>query len=156
MEGAMQKQEFEQRIRALIPVVSDKALSNFVELSEDPEVKETMGSSDFLDSMYVDLALVKRDYGVDIAAELFNYGAQYTFNPYELRGAAGLMAEGWAIDQIADHLIERGFDPPFCEYTPEEEAESEALLWLFKSGKEALFEQALSAPPEQGPGMEMR
>lgn len=155
MEGVMRKQEFEENIRALLPVVSARALANFMELSEDPEVQETMGSSDFLDSLYVDLALVKRDYGVDVAAELFNYGAQYTFNPYELRGAAGLMAEGWTIDQIANHLIERGFEPPFCEYTLEEEEESEALLWLFKNGKRDLFEQALSAPSAQEPGLEM-
>ena len=152
----MRKEEFDFRVRLLLPQVSETALEGYTQLAEDPEVEETMGRSTFYDSLYVDLALVKRDHGEAIATDLFNYAETYTFNPFELRGAARLIADGWKIPEIANHMIEHGGEEPFCEYTPEEEAESEALLWLFKSGKEALSEQALSAPPEQGPGMEMR
>lgn len=151
----MQKKEFEQRIHELLPVVSDAALANFVELSEEPEVEEDMGQSTFFDSFYVDLALVKRDYGEEIASTLFNFGEHYPFNPFELRGAARLMAGGQPIEEIAELMREHGYEYPYCEYTPEEEAESEALLWLFKTRKEKLLGTILSDPSSQGFEQEM-
>ena len=134
----MQREEFERRIRSLLPRASKAALDSFSELAEEPEVQETMGSSDFYDALYVDLALVKRDHGENIAVKLFNYGEHYPFNPFELRGAARLMAGGWTPEQISGCMIEHGFEEPFCAYTPEEEAESEALLWSFQHGRENL------------------
>ena len=114
----MRKEEFDFRVRLLLPQVSETALEGYTQLAEDPEVEETMGRSTFYDSLYVDLALVKRDHGEAIATDLFNYAETYTFNPFELRGAARLIADGWKIPEIANHMIEHGGEEPFCEYTP--------------------------------------
>src|SRR5699024_444805 len=114
-----------------------------------------MGCSTFYDSLYVDLALVKRDHGEIVATDLFNYADFYTFNPFELRGAARLIADGWEIPEIANHLIEHGGEESFCEYTPEEETESEALLWLFQNKKKDFGDLGLSDPSPQEHGMEM-
>lgn len=84
-----------------------------------------------------------------------NYADFYTFNPFELRGAARLIADGWEIPEIANHLIEHGGEEPFCEYTPEEETESEALLWLFQNKKKDFGDLGLSDPSPQEHGMEM-
>ena len=152
----MQREEFDLRVRMLLPQASEAALESYALLAEDPEVEETMGCSTFYDSLYVDLALVKRDYGETIATDLFNYAESYIFNPFELRGAARLIADGWEIPEIANHLIEHGDEGPFCEYTPEEETESEALLWLFQNNKKTDFgDLGLPDLPPQEQGMEM-
>ena len=152
----MQRAEFDFRVRILLPQASEAALESYALLAEDPEVEETMGNSTFYDSLYVDLALVKRDYGETIATGLFNYAESYIFNPFELRGAARLIADGWEIPEIANHLIEHGDEGPFCEYTPEEETESEALLWLFQNNKKTDFgDLGLPDLPPQEQGMEM-
>ena len=151
----MRKEEFDFRVRLLLPQVSETALEGYTQLAEDPEVEETMGRSTFYDSLYVDLALVKRDHGEIVATDLFNYADFYTFNPFELRGAARLIADGWEIPEIATHLIEHGGEEPFCEYTPEEETESEELLWLFQNKKKDFGDLGLSDPSPQEHGMEM-
>ena len=102
----MQREEFDLRVRMLLPQASEAALESYALLAEDPEVEETMGCSTFYDSLYVDLALVKRDHGEIVATDLFNYADFYTFNPFELRGAARLIADGWESPEIANHLSE--------------------------------------------------
>ena len=67
--------------------------------------------------------------------------------------AARLIADGWEIPEIANHLIEHGDEGPFCEYTPEEETESEALLWLFQNKKKDFGDLGLSDPSPQEHGM---
>ena len=151
----MQREEFDLRVRMLLPQASESALECCAQLAGDPEVEETMGRSTFYDSLFVDLALVKRDHGETVTTDLLNYADRYTFNPFELRGAARLIAEGWEIPQIADHLIEHGGEEPFCEYTPEEEQESEALLWLFQNRKKDFGDLGLPDLPPQEHGMEM-
>ena len=151
----MQREEFDLRVRMLLPQASEAALESYALLAEDPEVEETMRCSTFYDSLYVDLALVKRDHGEAIATDLFNYAETYTFNPFELRGAARLIADGWKIPEIANHMIEHGGEEPFCEYPPEEEMESEALLWLFQNKAKTFGDLCLPDPPPQEQSMEM-
>ena len=151
----MQREEFDLRVRMLLPRISVEALESYALLAEDPEVEETMGRSTFYDSLYVDLALVKRDHGEIVATDLFNYADIYTFNPFELRGAARLITDGWEIPQIADHLIEHGVEEPFCEYTSEEKTESEALLWLFQNKNKDFGDLGMPDPHPQEHGMEM-
>ena len=129
----MQRETFERRLRELIPDISETALQNYFELVEDPEVQENMGTSGFYDTFYMELSLVKRDYGTEVARTLFDYGAHYTWNPFELRGAARRMAEGWTMGKIADRLLASWGEEDFCAYTPEEEAESQSMLWLFQN-----------------------
>ena len=43
----MRKEEFDFRVRLLLPQVSETALEGYTQLAEDPEVEETMGRSTF-------------------------------------------------------------------------------------------------------------
>ena len=50
-------------------------------------------------------------------------------NPFELRGAARLAAQGWPLEKIEAYIVENG-----CAPTQEEAAESRAVLSAFRSG----------------------
>lgn len=86
------------------------------------------------DAAYVELRLIKEHQGEPTAASLFNYGEQFVFNYFELRGAAAKLTEGWTLDKIRDYTIENGCDP-----TEEEYRESAQALQAFRSQQAQTF-----------------
>ena len=52
----MQREEFDLRVRMLLPQESEAALESYALLAEDPEVEETMGCSTFYAVSYTHLA----------------------------------------------------------------------------------------------------
>ena len=93
----MQREEFETRIRELLPGSSEIALATVTTYAEEPDelaIELSDGAGHFYDAFYVNLALVRRDYGEDIAQSIFNHGERYLFYPSELRAVARLVASG--------------------------------------------------------------
>ena len=125
----MTREDFERRITALLPDVSDQAMKNWLEYAKSLDRDGTETESEIFDRSYVELALIKRHQGVETAAVLFNYGEKFVFNYFELRGAAEFLKEGWPLERISDHAVENGCDP-----TLEEMEESHAALEEFQSG----------------------
>ena len=82
----------------------------------------------------MELQLIKEHQGKPTAASLFNYGEQFVFNYFELRGAAAKLTEGWTLEQIRDYTIENGCDP-----TDEEYRESAQALQAFRSQQAHTF-----------------
>lgn len=123
----MQRDLFERKIRALIPKVSDEAMKNWIQYAKELNQDQVEPESSFYDSVYVELSLIKCHHGDKIAAALFNYAEQFTFNPFELRGAAALLAQGKQLSEVADYAVENGCDP-----TEEEFQESKAALKAFQ------------------------
>ena len=104
-EDAMQREEFETRIRELLPGSSEIALATVTTYAEEPDelaIELSDGAGHFYDAFYVNLALVRRDYGEDIAQSIFNHGERYLFYPSELRAVARLVASGSSMEQIMD------------------------------------------------------
>lgn len=126
----MRKDRFESRIRELLPEASDAALKKWVEYAQELDRDGTEHETDFYDSTYVELSLIKRRQGLQTATELFNYGEHFTFNPFELRGAASLLTEGWPLEKIQAYAVENGCDPTEAEYE-----ESAKALLSFQSGE---------------------
>lgn len=80
----MQREEFETRIRELLPGSSEIALATVTTYAEEPDelaIELSDGAGHFYDAFYVNLALVRRDYGEDIAQSIFNHGERYLFYP---------------------------------------------------------------------------
>ncbi len=123
----MKKEEFDTKILELLPGASRSALSSYMDYAHSLEEDGTEQAATFYDWFYVDASLVVRDYGVDVATALFNYGEHFTFNPFELRGAARLLNEGWALEQIEEKVLEDG-----CDATAQEVDESAKELKKFK------------------------
>ena len=130
----MKKEQFESRIRALLPEVTDEAVIAWTRYAEELDQDEVEAEDLFYDENYIELSLVKQHYGEEITTRLFNYGTQFTFNYFELRGAARKLADGWPLDDIAKYTLENGGST-----TMEEHEEFAAALREFqKSEQESL------------------
>ena len=94
-------------------------------------LEEEEETSDFFyDAVYVELCLIKQHQGEQTATSLFNYGEHFVFNYFELRGAAALLTDGWALDKIRDVVIKSDCDP-----TQEEYEESQNALRDFRKSE---------------------
>ena len=141
----MQRAEFESRIRELLPGASETALDHTVSYAEELEREAEECAESLYDAFYVELALVKRDHGAEIAKALFDCGEHFTFNFFELRGAARLLTNGWSLEQVEAYTVENG-----CDAAPEEAIESRSALRAFQNGDPNFLEV-----PETEMGPEM-
>ena len=123
----MKKEQFESRIKELLPQTTEPALRAWTEYIQSLEKEEVDPASDLFDRVYVELSLIKQHQGEETAAKLFNHGEHFVFNYFELRGAASKLAEGWPLDKICSDTVENGCDP-----TQEEYEESQAALRKFQ------------------------
>ena len=134
----MQKNEFETMVKELLPNATEQAIEKWTQYEQEQEQEleqdGTEKASDLYDAAYVELRLIKEHQGEAVAASLFNYGEQFVFNYFELRGTAAKLTEGWTLEQIRDYTIENGCDP-----TDEEYRESAQALQAFRSQQAHTF-----------------
>ena len=64
----MTREDFERRIRDLLPDVSDQAMKNWLEYAKRLDRDGTETESEIFDRSYVELALIKRHQGMETAA----------------------------------------------------------------------------------------
>ena len=130
----MQKNEFETMVKELLPDVTEQAMEKWTQYARELEQDGTEKECDLYDAAYVELRLIKEHQGEPTATRLFNYGEQFVFNYFELRGAAAKLTEGWTLDEIRQYTLENGCDP-----TEEEYRESAQALQVFRSQRENTF-----------------
>ena len=126
----MQKEQFETRIKELLPNMTEQAMDKWEDYAQYLLEEEEETSDFFYDAVYVELCLIKQHQGEQTATSLFNYGEHFVFNYFELRGAAALLTDGWALDKIRDFVIKSVCDP-----TQEEYEESQNALRDFRKSE---------------------
>ena len=126
----MQKEQFEARIKELLPNMTEQAMDKWEDYAQYLLEEEEETSDFFYDAVYVELCLIKQHQGEQTATSLFNYGEHFVFNYFELRGAAALLTDGWALDKIRDYVIKSDCDP-----TQEEYEESQNALRDFRKSE---------------------
>lgn len=126
----MQKEQFETRIKELLPNMTEQAMDKWEDYAQYLLEEEEETSDFFYDAVYVELCLIKQHQGEQTATSLFNYGEHFVFNYFELRGAAALLTDGWALDKIRDFVIKSDCDP-----TQEEYEESQKALRDFRKSE---------------------
>ena len=126
----MQKEQFETRIKELLPNMTEQAMDKWEDYAQYLSEEEEETSDFFYDAVYVELCLIKQHQGEQTATSLFNYGEHFVFNYFELRGAAALLTDGWALDKIRDFVIKSDCDP-----TQEEYEESQNALRDFRKSE---------------------
>lgn len=87
----MQRKEFENRIKSLLLKAADDVVESWAEYATELDQDGTEATADFYDKNYIALLLVKQRRGEEIATQLFNFGKRFTFNYFELQGAAKKM-----------------------------------------------------------------
>ena len=115
-EIIMQKNEFEVMVKELLPDVTAQAMEKWTQYAQELEQDGTEKACDLYDAAYVELRLIKEHQGEPTAASLFNYGEQFVFNYFELRGAAAKLTEGWTLEQIDAYAKETGMPSPYSDY----------------------------------------
>ena len=130
----MQRNEFEAMVKELLPDVTEQAMEKWTQYAQELEQDGTEKASDLYDAAYVELHLIKDHQGEPTAESLFNYGEQFVFNYFELRGTAAKLTEGWTLEQIRDYTIENDCDP-----TGEEYRESVQALQAFRDQQAHTF-----------------
>lgn len=128
----MQKEQFENRIRSLLPQATDKAVTAWTAYANEIVQEGVETESDFYDKNYVELSLIKQHYGEEIPTQLFNYGEHFVHNYFDLRGAAARLAAGWPLEKIEKCSIKDGYDA-----TQEEHEEFAATLRAFQESEQA-------------------
>ena len=126
----MQKEQFETRIKELLPNMTEQAMDKWEDYAQYLLEEEEETSDFFYDAVYVELCLIKQHQGEQTATSLFNYGEHFVFNYFELRGAAALLTDGWALDKIRDFVIKSDCDP-----TQEDYEESQNALRDFRKSE---------------------
>ena len=126
----MQKEQFETRIKELLPNMTEQAMDKWEDYAQYLLEEEEETSDFFYDAVYVELCLIKQHQGEQTATSLFNYGEHFVLNYFELRGAAALLTDGWALDKIRDFVIKSDCDP-----TQEEYEESQNALRDFRKSE---------------------
>ena len=126
----MQKEQFETRLKELLPNMTEQAMDKWEDYAQYLLEEEEETSDFFYDAVYVELCLIKQHQGEQTATSLFNYGEHFVFNYFELRGAAALLTDGWAQDKIRDFVIKSDCDP-----TQEEYEESQNALRDFRKSE---------------------
>ena len=142
----MNKEQFETRIKELLPQTTEQALNAWTEYIQSLEKEEIDPASYLFDCSYVELSLIKQHQGEEIAAQLFNYGEHFIFNYFELRGAASKLAEGWSLDKICSDTVKNG-----CDATQEEYEESQAALHAFQQEHAETDDKPADLPKSDAP-----
>ena len=124
----MQKEQFENLIRHLLPEVTGEAIDACTTYADELSQDDVEPEPELYDKSYVELTLIKQHCGEEIATQLFNYGTQFTFNYFELRGAASKLVNGWTLENIVKDTVENG-----CDATPEEHQEFLEALQVFQA-----------------------
>ena len=142
----MNKEQFETRIKELLPQTTEQALNAWTEYIQSLEEDEIDPASYLFDCSYVELSLIKQHQGEEVATQLFNYGEHFVFNYFELRGAASKLAEGWALDKICSYTVKNG-----CDATQEEDEESRAALHAFQQEHAETDDKPADLPESDAP-----
>lgn len=76
----MQRKEFENRIKNLLPKAADDVVESWAAYATELDHYGTEVTADFYDKNYIAMLLVKQRHGEEIATQLFNFGKCFTFS----------------------------------------------------------------------------
>ena len=121
----MRSPEFRHMVKGLIPSATDASITRWKEYAEEYADNNTSRAGEAFEEFYAQFALVRRKYGEDIVTKLFELPAtdDQILNPFELPGAAKMLADGMPTAEICENITYNGYSP-----TQEEADELRAML----------------------------
>ena len=103
-------QEFESKMKELLPGASGKAIATLINYAEDLHKDGTHPMGAFFSASYVAYNLVTRRYGVDTASRVLKICEESCFNPWEILDAARLVDAGVPSAEIIRKAIDGELD----------------------------------------------
>lgn len=119
----MDSKQFESRIQVLLPDAYAEAMQKLISYAQELDQDGTYQAADFFDEAYAELVLINQHDGEKTARQLFDAGRFFTFNPFEMRGAARFFKAGMLADTVYQKAL-----AGFCDRTPQERLESHNML----------------------------
>ena len=102
----MDKETFEKNIQSMLQHPDPAATKAWLEYSEDLEQDGICDASDFRRVMYRELTAIQKEFGAEIAEQFYNGGKEFTFNPFELQGAASFLKQGLTIKETGEKALD--------------------------------------------------
>ena len=101
----LDKETFERTIQSMLQSPDPEATKAWLDYSEDLEQDGICDAADFRRVMCQELKEIQKDFGAEITGRLYNGGKEFTFNPFELRGAAGFLKQGLSIKETSEKAL---------------------------------------------------
>ena len=103
---------FCESLRSRLPGINPEALNAWEEFISDMNAGDPRGAKQMRGELYAEMLLIQQDYGDELATSLFNMGAKYAINTFELPGAAEMLSCGMDEAAIFDEITSCGWHPP--------------------------------------------
>ena len=101
----MNKETFEKTIQDMLRNPEPAATKAWLQYSEELEQDGICDAADFRRVMCQELMALRKDFGPEITEQLYNGGKEFTWNPFELRGAAGFLKQGFTIAETSEKVL---------------------------------------------------
>ena len=102
----MDKETFSAKIQAMLSAPDPEATKAWLNYSDDLEQDGICDAADFRLVVCEELEFIQKEFGQEIADTLYNGGKEFTFNPFELRGAAEFLKDGLSLNEVIDKARE--------------------------------------------------
>ena len=104
--NGLDKKAFEQTIQSIVQNPDPAATKAWLDYSDDLEDDGICDAADFRRIMCQELLTIRKDFGQEITEQLYDAGKEFTFNPFELRGAADLLKRGVTVQEAAAKALD--------------------------------------------------
>lgn len=84
----------------LIPDHAPEAMAAWHRHANALKFHGAISSEGFYKWMYEELSVVNETHGCEITKQIFDYGRKFTFDPFEIRGAADYLSAGKTLEEI--------------------------------------------------------
>ena len=102
----MNKETFSAKMQAMLSAPDPEATKAWLNYSDDLEQDGICDAAAFRHIVCEELGAIQKEFGQEITDTLYNAGKQFTFNPFELRGAAEFLKKGLPLNEVIDKARE--------------------------------------------------
>jgi len=104
--SSIDKEMFEKKMQTLLQNPDPAATKAWLAYANDLEQDGICDAEDFFRVVHRELVSIQKEFGQEIVERLYNGGKEFTFNPFELHGAAEFLHEGLPMAEVVSKALE--------------------------------------------------
>jgi len=101
---------FEKKMQILLQNPDPAATKAWLAYANELEQDGICDAADFCRVIHKELVSIQKEFGQEIVERLYNGGKEFTFNPFELRGAAEFLHRGLTMAEVISKALEGSCD----------------------------------------------